>query len=571
MTPMNPSITLVETLDEALEFKRWLGERRPILAIDTETTGLHWWTPHFLRTTQFGDAERAWVLPQEWWGKLVKDTVEGYDGEIVAHNAKFEYHAFASAGIKMPTDKLQDTQFLGWLSNPAERAGLKPLSIRHVHPAAGFPEYLKDKYFRENKVSWHNCPVDALPYWFYGGWDPIITARMWEYLQPWRGQAYDMEMALLPIVCRMEQAGMAIDHDYVSQTRAAWREEMDVLLTRCREYGLGNPGSGLQLEAALRAEGWEPEDFTATGRAKLDKGILAGIPHELGDLVVQYKRLQKWDSSYLRNFQSWDHDGRLHGNIKQCEARTGRMSVVNPALQTIPRGPVIRNCFIPESGSRLVTIDYAQIELRLLAHYSRDSRMIEQFNEGLSLHKLLASQLWGESYDLEQYTITKNTWFSKAYGASVETFANTCGLPVEQAQFIYDKLDVEYPGIQRLMNEVIDTGKMRAKLDGIGYIELFDGTRLPADPGAEYALTDYLLQGTAAKILKRAAISLDNAGLGEYMRMFVHDEVIFEVPEAEAEDVMHTATELMRDLDNYLVPIEAEATLCPSSWGSKYE
>jgi hypothetical protein len=80
---VNPTVTLVETIDEAQDFMRWMGERRPILAIDTETTGLNWWEPHFLRTTQFGDGEQAWVLPQMWWGKLVKDAVEGYTGQIV--------------------------------------------------------------------------------------------------------------------------------------------------------------------------------------------------------------------------------------------------------------------------------------------------------------------------------------------------------------------------------------------------------------------------------------------------------------------------------------------------------
>lgn len=567
---MNPTITLVETWAEAEAFRSWLGERRPILAIDTETTGLHWWEPHFLRTTQFGDGECAWVLPQEWWGKLVKDSVESYTGPIVGHNIKFEMHAFESAGIRLPRKHLEDTQFLGWLSNPAERAGLKPLSIRHVDSRAGFPEYMKNKYFKANKVSWDTCPVDALPYWFYGGWDPIITARMWEYLQPWRGAAYDLEMELLPIVADMESAGMAIDHGYVSEKRTEWRAEMDVLLARCRELGLENPGSGPQLEAALKWDGWEPAEFTSTGRAKLDKGILAGLPYELGDLVMQYKRLQKWDSSYLRNFQDWDHNGRLHGNIKQCEARTGRMSVVNPALQTIPRGPIIRNCFIPGDGQTLLTVDYAQIELRLLAHHSRDPLMIEQFQAGLSLHKLLAAKLWGETYDLEQYTITKNSWFSKAYGASVETFATTAGIEVEQAQGIYDGLDLEYPGIQSLMNEVIDIGKTRAREEGVGYIVLDDGTHLPADLGLEYALTDYLLQGTAAKILKRAAINLDKAGLSQYMRMFVHDEVIFEVPTNEVEDFKVLAEELMSDNENYLVPIAVEGTICPSSWGSKY-
>ena len=567
---MNPTVTLVETWDEAAAFRRWLGERRPILAIDTETTGLNWWEPHFLRTTQFGDGEQAWVLPQEWWGKLVKDSVEGYRGPIVGHNIKFEMHAFESAGIHLPRTHLEDTQFLGWLSNPAERAGLKPLSVRHVDPRAGFPEYLKNKYFKENKVSWDTCPVDAMPYWFYGGWDPIITARMWEFLQPYRGQAYELERALLPLVADMESAGMAIDHPHVSALRAEWRKEMDVLLARCRELGLDNPGSGPQLEAALKYDGWEPDEFTATGRAKLNKGILLGLPYELGDLVVQYKRLQKWDSSYLRNFQDWDDNGRLHANIKQCEARTGRMSVVNPALQTIPRGPVIRDCFVPGAGMSLLTVDYAQIELRLLAHFSQDERMVAQFLEGQDLHNNLATAIYGPDFTKDQRTTAKNSWFAKAYGASVEKFADTAGIEVEQAQAIYDGLDETYPGIKRLQNEVIDVGKTRQALEGRGYIRLSDGTELPADPGEEYALVDYTLQGEAAKILKRASVNLDNAGYGQYMRMFVHDEVIFEMPTELVEEARPQIEEIMTDAYSYAVPINVEGSICPTSWGSKY-
>ncbi len=567
---MNPTVTLVETMDEAMEFKRWLGERRPILAIDTETTGLNWWEKHFLRTTQFGDGEQAYVIPQEWYGKLVKDSIEGYDGRMVAHNAKFEYHAFESAGIRLDMSRVEDTAFLGWLSNPAERAGLKPLSIKHVHPLAGVPEYLKDRYFKTNKVSWHDCPVDALPYWFYGGWDPIITARIWDVLQPYRGEAYELERALLPIVCRMESAGMAIDHPAVTVKRAEWREEMDYLLARCREHGLDNPGSGPQLEAVLRSDGWEPEHFTETGRAQLNKGILLGLTSELGDLVVQYKRLQKWDSSYLANFQKWDDNGRLHGNIKQCEARTGRMSVVNPALQTIPRGPTIRDFFVPGEGQQLLTVDYAQIELRLLAHFSQDRTMLDQFLAGEDLHNRLATAIYGEGFTKDQRTTAKNSWFAKAYGASVQKFADTAGIDVEDAQSIYDALDTEYPGIKSFQDYVIDTGKTRFREEGRGYIRLSDGTELPSDPGEEYALVDFVLQGEAAKIIKRAAVGLDNAGLGDWMRMFIHDEVIFEIPKEHVAEAQPLITEVMQDLRSYSVPILVEGTLCPTSWGSKY-
>ena len=567
---MNPTVTLVETMDELNAFWRWLGERRPILAIDTETTGLNWWEPGFLRTTQFGDGDNAWVIPQAWYGKAVKDAVENYTGPIVGQNIKFEAHAFESAGIKMPMGNLHDTQFLGWLSNPAERAGLKPLSIKHVDPRAGFPEYLKNRYFKTNKVSWDTVPVDAMPYWFYGGWDPIITARLWEKLQGYRGAAYDLEMALLPLVCRMESAGMRVDHEYVSTTRSAWRTEMDELLVALQQYGLANPNSGPQVEAALKGEGWEPEEFTKTGRAKLDNGILLGIPHEIGDLVIQYKRLSKWDSTYLRNLQKWDDNGVVHANIKQCEARTGRMAVVNPPLQTQPRGPIIRNCFIPGEGNQLLTVDYAQIELRLLAHFSQDATMIAQFRAGEDLHNMLATAIYGSGFTSEQRSTAKNSWFAKAYGAKVETFAESAGVPVEQAQAIYDGLDETYPGIRQFQDLCIETGKTRLREEGRGYIRLDDGTELPADDDAQYALVDFALQGTAAKILKRASVSLDNAGFGDFMRMFVHDEVIFEIPTDLVAEVQPEIEAIMTDAYTYAVPVLVEGTLCPGSWGSKY-
>lgn len=567
----NPAITLVETLDEALAFKRWLGERRPIMGLDVETTGLNWWEPHFLRTTQFGDGDQAWVLPQEWWGKLVVDSLKEYTGPIVGHNIKFEMHALEGVGVRLNPAQLHDTKVAAWLLNPADkyRNGLKLLSTQHVAPWAAYPEYLKDKYFRQNKVSWATVPVDALPYWFYGGLDPILTCRLWEEVGHYATTSpYQQEMALLPIVQRAERAGMRVDLGLVGRMRSEYAEEMAELKLRCQQYGLENPGSGPQIEAALKGEGWEPEDWTPTGRAKLNKTILAGIPHELGDLVIQFKKLQKLDSSYLKNFETKADGDLLHGHINQLEARTGRMSVTQPALQTIPRGPVIRDCFIADEGCTIMSIDYAQIELRLLAHYSQDPRMIEQFLAGEDLHNMLATSIFGPDFTKPQRTVAKNSWFSKAYGAGVEKFAETAGCTVDFAQSIYDGLSEAYPGIQGLQDYVIETGRARLKEEGRGYVRLFDGTELPMDDDAIYAGVDYLLQGTAGKVLKRAMVDLDAAGLGSLIRMPIHDEVIFQVPKEDEEEAKALACQVMTNYD-YAVPLLVDAVSGLKRWGDK--
>lgn len=569
----DPKITLVETLDEALAFRRWLGERRPILGLDTETQGLHWWEPHFLRTTQFGDGEQAWVIPQEWYGKLVKDSIESYDGPIVGHNIKFEMHALAGAGIKLNPAQLHDSKIAAWMLNPADKTknALKSLATKHVATWAGYPEYLKDKYFRTNKVNWATCPVDAVPYWFYGGLDPIITCKLWEKVGHYSTtEAYQQEMALLPIIWRAERAGMRIDLDYISKMRTEWAVEMIELKARCQEYGLNNPASNVQIEASLKGEGWEPEDFTATGRAKLNKTILAGIPHELGDLVIQYKRLQKWDSSYLKNFQRMADGDLLHGSINQLEARTGRMSVTQPALQTIPRGPVIRDCFIAEEGSSLWAIDYAGVEARLFAHYSEDEDYRQVFRDGLDPHTYTAQQVFGvEKPTPQQRQIAKNVTFALLYGAGADKIAETAGIPVDEADTFMSFYHGKFPAAQRLMDRVIGVGEARLAQEGRAYIRLYNGIELPADDDGVYALTNYLIQGSSALVLKKAMLDLDTAGYGEFIRMPIHDELVLQIPNGNV-DFLPEICAIMEDSETYTVPLACEVSGPLKRWGDKY-
>lgn len=196
--------------------------------------------------------------------------------------------------------------------------------------------------------------------------------------------------------------------------------------------------------------------------------------------------------------------------------------------------------------------------------------MIDQFLAGEDLHNKLATAIYGPDFTSAQRTTAKNSWFSKAYGASVQKFADTAGIELELAESVYAALDTEYPGIAAFQNYVIDTGKERLRSEGRGYIRLSDGTELPSDPGEEYALVDYVLQGEAAKIMKRAAVGLDNAGFGDWMRMFIHDEVVFEIPKDVVAEAQREIEVVMSDADTYAVPINVEGTLCPTSWGSKY-
>ena len=279
-----------------MAFRSWLGERRPILGIDTETTGLQWWTPNFLRTVQFGDGATGWTLPYGWWGKLIKDSLADYDGAVVFHNAKFDLHAMASAGLSLrPGVRIHDTKMMSWLMEPPAKHGLKALATKYIDKDCGIFEAQMKAGFSANGWDWATVPVEWTPYWAYAATDPVFTARLAEKFWPevnaagYRA-AYDTEMQVQMIAYRMEERGMRIDVDYTARTLEKMLNRLSVIGNELHTAGVERPGSNLLIQAALQAEGWEPDDWTPTGNAKLTADILKGIDSDIAPLVLEIGR-----------------------------------------------------------------------------------------------------------------------------------------------------------------------------------------------------------------------------------------------------------------------------------------
>jgi DNA polymerase-1 len=260
----------------------------------------------------------------------------------------------------------------------------------------------------------------------------------------------------------------------------------------------------------------------------------------------------------------------IHYSIHSTGARqTGRSSVTAPPMQTYDRDePAVRGSYRPRPGHVFVTIDADQIEMRETAHCSRDPRLIADFLEadrtGQSFFLIAASKIYGEQITKKdpRYTMTKNASYAQNFGAGLEKAAVTAGVTEAQMRPAYDGFRQQYPGVNRLMNRLIAEARGMSRPG----VKTLGGRWLYCYPGKEYSLQNYLMQGSAAEILKRGVIALDAHGFGPFLRLPVHDEIIMECPAAEAQDVLAEAERILTDRDNYAVPLTWSGSILADRW-----
>ena len=401
MTLDGTRMNLVTNLDEAMDFKRWLGERHAndAVAVDTETTGLD---PREagagIRLCQFGDTMNGWSIPWEDWRGLCMEALTQYDGTWVYHNLAFEHKWFAqhaTNGWKPYRDRSVDMMIAAHIINPLGSGALKVLSRKYVDRDAAGGESILHAGMADNGWSWATVPVTYDPYWFYGALDTVLTARLWDRFKPEVGpggkyaDVFDLEMAVRFIVSRMEEHGAAIDVDYAQRQFTRLNDEADAVEAWAKDAFKIKISSNDQLGAKLIELGGELLDKTATGKDKVDRFTLQvlmdpenGYPpavQMLAEQALRARSARKFASTYFKNLVDKNYDGLVHADVRTLGARTGRMSVSNPPLQQIPKSSaLVRNAFVPSAGNVLVTADYSQIEM---PHSGRvgDPGLIEAF------------------------------------------------------------------------------------------------------------------------------------------------------------------------------------------------
>ncbi len=507
------------------------------------------------------------------------------------HNAVYDLVIMRRHGVDVQPITF-DTMIAEWLRDPSSRnLRLKDLAWVTLGVQMQNIEELIGKRGK-GQSTMDRVPIERVAP--YAAADAALTRRLVDVLRPeleernvWR-LFEQIEMPLVPVLADMEMAGVLLDVPYLR----ALSEELGQRLAELEEeayalsggYGKFNLGSPKQLNDVLFGKlGLPTHGLRKTTHGfSTDAATLEALrgTHPIIDVILQWRALSKLKSTYVDALPALVHPqtGRVHTTFNQTGTVTGRLSSSNPNLQNIPirteEGRRVRRAFIVPSGWRLLAVDYSQVELRILAHYSGDEALIEAFRRGEDIHRATAAAVYKvppEQVTYEQRSFAKSVNFGLMYGMGAFRLARDSGLTLAEAEAFIAEYFEHFPGVRRYLDEAVQRVKER------GYTETLLGRRryfpefqqgnkrvgYQARQRAEREAINMPIQGTAADIIKIAMIDLARAlrqgDYGARMILQVHDELVLEVPAEELDTVAPLVVNVMENAFELVVPLVADA------------
>ncbi len=609
-----------ETVTDMTALEGWITRAREagVLAVDTETDALDAITGGLVGVSLATGANQACYIPLahvdpdggDLLGNGAPQQIDKGDALAalkpmledpavlkIGQNIKYDLAVLAREGIRL--SPIDDTMLISFALHAGMHGhGMDELSERYFsHTPIAFKEVCGSG---KNQISFERVTLDkATP---YAAEDADVTWRLWKQAKPRLARekvasVYEtLDRPLVPVVADMERAGIKIDRDMLSRLSSDFAQRMaafeaDAHEQAGREFNIASPkqiGDILFGEMELPGGKKTKTGAWATGADALE--TLAAEGHELPRTILDWRALSKLRSTYTEALQEAinPETGRVHTSFSMAGAQTGRLSSNDPNLQNIPirteEGRKIRTAFIAEPGHVLVSADYSQIELRLLAHIADIDALKSAFRDGLDIHAMTASEMFDtpiEGMDPMIRRRAKAINFGIIYGISAFGLANQLAIPREEASNYIKSYFAKFPGIRAYMDETKSFAKQH------GYVETAFGRRLHlkdissknqgARSFAERQAINAPIQGSAADIIKRAMIripaAIADAGLKARMLLQVHDELIFEAPEDEAERVIALVRETMQGAAlpalDLSVPLDVEAAAA-SNWAEAH-
>ena len=585
-----------QVVTDAKQFEAWLDVLRKaaLFAFDTETTSLNYMQARVVGVSFAVEAGTAAYVPfghdyidapeqlsEEQVLGALKPLLEDPDKAKLGQNLKYDANMLKNHGITL-RGIAEDSMLESYvLDSTGSRHDMDSLALKYLGESTIHYEDIAGKGAKQ--LSFNQIALEqAGP---YAAEDADITLRLHQALSPMLcgdealERVYrDIELPLVPVLSRIERNGALISKAMLAQQSLEIADKLKVLEQQAFDIAGGefNLSSPKQLGEILFERLNIPViRKTPKGAPSTAEEVLVELAHDypLPQVILEYRGLAKLKSTYTDKLPQLidENTGRVHTSYHQAVAATGRLSSSDPNLQNIPirsaEGRRIRKAFIAPKGYKILAADYSQIELRIMAHLSGDEGLIRAFKNGEDIHRATAAEVFGvapEAVSDEQRRNAKAINFGLIYGMSAFGLGRQLHIGRNEAQQYIDLYFERYPGVHRYME---DTRKLAAEK---GYVETLFGRRLHLPEinarngqrrqAAERTAINAPMQGTAADIIKRAMIAVDNYLLSEQpdarMIMQVHDELILEVAEAQLDAVRERVVALMSGAAELAIPLE---------------
>ncbi len=597
-----------ECVRDAAALQVWIDRirERGYVAVDTETTGLNEMIADLVGISLCVEPGQACYIPlthkaaasDDLFGsddvaegqmgfdeclKMLKPVLE--DAAILKIGQNMKYDAKIFARLDITVAPIDDTMLMSYAMHAGEHNhGMDTLSDRYLgHTPIPIKPLLGTG---KSAITFDRVPIDDAVK--YAAEDADITLRLWQQFKPQLHvkrvtTVYEtLERPLVPVLAQMERHGIKVDRDTLSRMSNAFAQKMAGLEAEIQEmagrpFNVGSPkqlGEILFDEMGLEMPDGKKPSTGKTGAYSTGADVLEDLAtlHDMPRRILDWRQLSKLKSTYTDALQEHINPdtGRVHTSYSIAGANTGRLASTDPNLQNIPvrseEGRRIREAFVAEPGKVIVSLDYSQIELRILAHIAGIDALKQAFLDGIDIHAMTASEMFDVPLDEMTPDIRRQAKainFGVIYGISGFGLARNLRIPRGEAQGFIDRYFERFPGIRKYMDDTVAFAKET------GYVQTLFGRKIntpeinakgPHAGFAKRAAINAPIQGTAADVIRRAMIRMPEkiADLPAKMLLQVHDELLFEVDEGATGDLIDTAREVMENASDPAVKLDVK-------------
>lgn len=586
-----------QAIQNEKDLAKLLGEieRRGEFGVDLETTSLNPRLAELVGVALCPDLARSFYVPVGHRGtdqpqlpagrvlEMLKPLLENPRVKKIGQNLKYDWSVLQALGLK-PDGIGADTMVASYVLDPEGRHNLDHLADKYL----GYKTLTFEEVCGKGKdqIGFDLVPVDLATR--YSAEDAWVACKLWDTVRP-QLQAdglmqifAEVDMPLVPVLARMEMEGIAIDADWLAKLSRDFEKELKGIEERVGAFTAGpvNLNSTKQLAKLLFEDLKLPTQSKTKTGFSTDASVLEALAplHEVPRLLLEYREISKLKGTYVDPLPAMrdPRDGRIHGSFHQAVAATGRLSGSDPNLQNIPirteRGRSIRRAFVASPGNVLLSADYSQIELRILAHMSGDADLSASFQKDEDVHRRTASEIFSvglEQVDDRQRGIAKAINFGLMYGKSAFGLAQELHIPRKEAADIIERYFKRYAQVKRFLDGQIESAREKGysttMLGRRRWLRDIQSRNHAVRANAERMAMNAPIQGTAADLMKLAMIGVDDAlrdgGYRSKLIVQVHDEVLLDCPQDEAPAVQKLVSLQMENAMKMSVPLKVNSAV----------